>query len=199
MRRRSVLLSVTAFIFMNSELTNLLPTERLQALSRDHILRISVVAIVFVVVLTAASALLLLPTYVFLAKSSAAKEKYLASIESLFSSADEKALSARLTSLSDNAIILSKLGNAQSASAIIREALEVPRPGITISGLSYTPEVGESRSTLIISGKATTRDTLRNYQLALQDAPFADSVVLPVSSYAKDTDIPFTITVTLAP
>lgn len=184
---------------MNNELTNLLPPERLQALSHDYILRISVVVIIFVVVLSAVSTTLLLPTYVFLAKSSAAKEKYLVSIESLFSSADEKALSARLTSLSDNTSILSKLGNAKSASVIIREALAAPHPGVTISGLSYTPEIGKSRNVLIISGKATTRDTLRNYQLALQDASFADSVVLPVSSYAKDTDIPFTITVTLAP
>jgi hypothetical protein len=39
---------------------------------------------------------------------------------------------------------------------------------------------------------------LRSYQLALQGASFARAVDLPVSAYAKDADIAFTVTITLA-
>jgi hypothetical protein len=59
--------------------------------------------------------------------------------------------------------------------------------------------MGKAPGTLSVSGIAVTRGALRAYQLALQSAPFAVAANLPVSAYAKDTDIAFTITVTLTP
>jgi hypothetical protein len=184
--------------FMSSEFTNMLPQERLQALSRDYIIRLCVVIIASITVLTAVSTALLLPTYVFLRGSVDAKEKHLASFETSFSSADEAMLSARLTSLSENADILSKLGDMRSVSVIVRGALAVPHPKISVSGIAYTPAEGKNKSILAVFGTADSREALRNYQIALQESSFASSAVLPVSSYAKDTDISFTITVTLA-
>ena len=177
----------------------MLPPERLKAICRNYSIRASVVAIVLVTALVLASAILLLPTYVLLAKSIVAKEKHLANIESSFSSADEAELTIRLSALSDNAKILSTLGNAPSASVIIRDALAVPHTGIILSGLAYTPVAGKNSATLAISGMASSRDALHNYQTVLQSAAFAASVSLPVSAYAKDTDISFTITMTLKP
>ena len=81
----------------------------------------------------------------------------------------------------------------------MNNVLVIPRPGIVLSGFDYEPSVGKSAGTLAVSGTATTRDALRNYQLALEGASFARSADLPVSAYAKDTDITFTITVTLTP
>ncbi len=184
---------------MHSELTNLLPLERRHALRRSYFLRLGVVALLFASALTLAAAVLLLPTYVFLVNSYHAKEARLASIESTLSSSDETALSAQLAALSNDAATLVALENAPSASATIRAALATPRPGITLSGISYTPATGTAAGTLVLSGTAASRDTLRSYQLALQGASFARSADLPVSAYAKDTDIAFTITVTLAP
>jgi hypothetical protein len=82
----------------------------------------------------------------------------------------------------------------------IQKVLGIPRPGITLSGFSYTPAVSASALTsIVISGTSATRDALRSYQLALQNAPFARSVTLPVSAYASDKDLTFSITLTLAP
>lgn len=184
---------------MNNELTNLLPEERQRSLSRDYALKVGVVAIILVIALTLASAVLLLPTYVFLAKSTVAKEEYLAVIESTLSSADGTAFSARLAELYGDIEILTKLGTAPSASAILRTALAVPHPGIVFSGMTYMPAAGKNAATFALSGTAESRDSMRNYQLALQDAPFSASASLPVSAYAKDADIAFTITVTLKP
>ncbi len=184
---------------MHNELTNLLPLERQQALSRDYFLRLGVVIATLLTTLVIAAAVLLLSTYVFLVKASSVKEDRLAIIESTLSSADEKALSARLATLSDNVAILAMLADAPSASVIIRSALAISHPGITLSGFVYTPATDKKIGTLAISGSSTARDALRGYQLALQNAPFARSADLPISVYAKDTDIAFTITVTLAP
>ena len=102
------------------------------------------------------------------------------------------------TALTKEASTLAALANTPSASGIIHAALVVPRPGITLSSLTYTPTANKVPGTLAVSGVASTRDALRNYQLALQEAPFAISATLPVSAYAQDTNIAFTITVTMA-
>ena len=184
---------------MYNEFTDLLPPERQSALTRDYFLRLVVVSAVLVSVLILTAAVLLLPTYVFLAKSASAKETRLATIESALSSANEKDLSARLATLSGDAAVLTTLASTPSASTILRTVLAVPRPGITLSGFSYTPSAKKVPSTLSISGTATTRDSLRSYQLVLQGTPSVLSAALPVSAYAKDTNIMFTITLTLAP
>jgi len=151
------------------------------------------------VALVLAAALLLLPTYVFLTGNAQAKEAHLITIKSTLSSADEVALSARLKALSNDAAALLLLSKRPSASAIIRSALAVSRPGIILTGYIYTPIAGKNSNTLALTGVASARDALRNYQLALQNSPFALSADLPVSAYAKDADIAFTITITLAP
>lgn len=184
---------------MNNELTNLLPQERRRALSRDYLLRASVVTAVLATVLFLSSAVLLIPTYVFLRGNANAKMADTVRIESVLSSSDETALSERLAILSANAASLTALSNARSISAIIRDILSIPRPGITLLSLSFAPSRDKNSGTIIVSGLSATRDSLRSYQLALQDAPFALSAVLPVSAYAKDSNIAFTITVTLSP
>lgn len=184
---------------MQNELTNLLPEDRQRTLRHGYFLRFGVVATIFLILLTCAAAVLLLPTYVFLAASANAKEIRLASIESTASSTDGSALSTELSALSDDSKILGMLTETPSMSAIIRSVLAIPRPGITLSGFSYAPVGDKNSNVLTISGVSMTRDALRNYQLAMQSAPFATSADLPVSVYAKDADIGFTITVTLAP
>lgn len=184
---------------MHSELTNLLPLERQRALSRDYVLRFSVVAMVILIILTLAATVLLVPTYVFLRERSTIKEKRLAEIKSMSSPVNEKELSTRLATLADNVKILAALADTPSVSTTIRTILAVSRPGITLSNFVYTPPVAESPGILVVSGSSKTRDALRNYQLALRSAPTVLSVDLPISAYAKDADISFTVTITLAP
>lgn len=179
--------------------TDLLPPERHSALARGYFLRLGVVALLFATALVLSTALLLAPTYVFLAKSSGAKKARLTSMESSLSSFDDAALSSRLSVLKSNMGALAALARAPSASAIARAVLAIPRPGITLSGFEYAKAADARPGTLIVSGIAATRDALRGYQLALERAPFASSASLPVSTYAKDSNIAFAITVTLAP
>ncbi len=180
-------------------LTDLLPDERRKALRRDYYLRLGTTALVLAIGLVAAALVLLVPTYVYLSGAARAKEQRLANIRAALASADETALSARLATLSTDAAILTSLSDAPSSSVYMREALAVPRPGIMLAALEYTQAIGTQSGTLSISGIAATRDTLRNYQVALQGTPFVSSADLPVSVFAKDTNISFTITLTLTP
>lgn len=184
---------------MNKKLINLLPLERQKKLFREYFLRLSVVFIALVTALTLVAAMFLLPTYVFLTQGAATKTSHLANIESALASSDGKTLSAHLNALSNNADLLLSLGETPSASSVLRAMLAVPRSGISLSGFSYTPATRNVPGLVLISGRSQTREYLRSYQLALENTSFASSADLPVSAYAKDTNIAFTITVTLTP
>lgn len=199
MRQQSVLHYAITSRRMNTDLTNLLPQERQRALSREYFLRLSVVVLVAITTLIAVAGLLLLPSYVLLIQEVATKEARLASIESTRSSGDEKTFSARLAGLSSDVAVLSALAGAPSGSTVIRNMLTISRPGITLSSFVFTPAAGKNPGTLGISGTAATRNALRAYQLALQSDPFATAANLPVSAYASDANIAFTITMTLSP
>ena len=184
---------------MHNELTNLLPSERRRALRRDYFTRLGVITALLATALILVAAVLLVPTFVFLTASESTEKTNLATIKSALASSDDATLSAHLAALSNSATMLSALSSTHPISALVRVVLAIPRPGITISSIAYTPATSKSRSILIISGAAETRDALHSYQIALQRAAFISSADLPVSAYAKDTSITFTITVTLAP
>ena len=182
---------------MNTELTNLLPNSRRGRLVREYKFRLGVIAVVTTVLLILCAGVLLIPTYVFLVETVRAKETRLASVQSTLSSKDEIALAERLSALSDDVVFLTALSEKPSVSGLVSSVLGVSRPGVTVSGFTYAAADSGS-GTLTVSGIAATRDALRRYQLAMQEAPFVRKADLPVSAYAKDTNIAFTITITLA-
>lgn len=184
---------------MRDPLTNLLPEDRVRALRRSYFLRLGATACVLGTLLIAAYALLLLPTYMYLLSTAQAKRMRLSNIEASLASSDEAELSARLDALSNDAATLMTLGTAPSVTGLIRQVLAVSRPGVVLSGFVYAPAAGKTPGTLAVSGMAATRDALRQYQIALQALPFVASADLPVSAYAQDSNIPFSITLTLSP
>ena len=184
---------------MPEELTNLLPYQRRLQLVREYRFRFGVIIVAVLTVLTLASAMLLVPTYVLLTGSASAKEEHLTRIRTVLSSADGAALSARLVALSTDANELISLSKKKSVSKVLSSVLNIPRPGINLNGFTYAPAANKTSETFSISGVAATRDVLRNYQTRIQSEPFVRTAELPVSAYAKDLNIAFTITVTLAP
>ena len=199
MRPLSASLYAIAPTHMPDTLTNLLPPDRQRALARDYFLRLYVVILWFITALVLSAALLLVPTYVFLSGNVAIKKEQLANITSVLSSAEKMALLMRLDALEGDATALVALAAAPSASAIIRPMLSIPHPEVALSGFSYTPASKKASGTLSVSGTAATRNALGGYQRALQNSPFALSADVPVSAYARDTNITFTSSILLAP
>ena len=184
---------------MSTELTDLLPEERRAQLRQAYFFRLGTVVVMLTACLVVSAAVLLIPTFVFLTNAVEAKTTRLAGMNAGLSSTEEASLAAKLTTLSNDDAALGALGATPSATKIMSQVLSVSRPGIRLSALAYTPRAGKTAGIVTLDGIALTRDALRSYQLALQGAPFAASADLPVSAYAKDSDIDFTITITLAP
>lgn len=181
---------------MPSDLTNLLPPERVRQQRRNYAFQFATVALALGTFLVVVAAGLLVPMYVYLARAIDAREARLATLATTLKPADTSALNARLTLLSSETQVLVALRKASTASDAFRNVLAVAHPGIALMGFAYT---GGGTRTLAVTGVAATRDALRNYQLELQTDPIVKTADLPVSTYAKQSDIPFTITLTLTP
>lgn len=180
-----------------TNLTDLLPPERRRKEQNEYFLRLSVVAALMATALVFVAALLLVPTYFFLSQEVQSRQTQFAETAATLASAGGSTLSTQLAQLTSETTRISELKTTPSAVAAITEALSVSRTGVTLSAFSYTPPGNGVQGTLVITGSAATRAALQNYQTALQGTPFASSVNLPVSAYANDANITFTVTITL--
>lgn len=199
MQLRSGSLFATTFTPMNNELTNLLPLERQASLGREYKLRVGTVAALLVTLLALISAALRIPTYVFVTQAITSKEARLSSVEAALAASDSAAITARLSALTSDEAMLTTLSKLPTASGVLRTILAVSRSGVSLSSLGYTSAAGSKPGAITLSGKASTRDTLRAYQVALQGVSGVKSASVPVSAFAGDADIPFVMTLNLTP
>jgi len=182
---------------MYPKLTNLLPRDYKRQLRHSYFLRLLTVGVIMAVLLLIIHALLLVPSYLYASTRLAAEQRQLDAVANSEQTAQEKQAKASITALSADATYLSRLAAMPTGSGAVRALLAVPSPGIRITGFSYTaPTSAKSDASMLVSGTASTRDSLRAYTDALGALPYVKNVDLPISAYAKDSDIDFSLTVT---
>ena len=181
---------------MAHNLTNLLPFERARAFRQAYFLRFAALTALVLAILIAAHAALLAPTYLFVSERAALAKEELAAISASLASSEEAEMNARLTRLSEDVARLSEYTSAPAASSVLRSVLALPRSGISLSGLSFTPGQGGADGRMVLTGTASTREALRQYHKSLTALPGVKNADLPLSAYAKETDISFVVTLT---
>ncbi len=181
---------------MSRELTNLLPLDKKRAFRREYFLRLVVVGLLLLSCATAVGAVMLAPAYLSLSQERIAKEARLTQLEATLANAQERAIGERLARLSEDAEHLARLESHPSGSAAARAILLVPRAGIALTRIAFTPGAEEGANVMTLSGTADTREALRAYNLALSELPFVTMSELPISTYAKETELEFMITLT---
>lgn len=178
---------------------NLLPEDRRAALARADAYQIASRIAVGIFILTIVAGGLLVPTYLFLGTREVQLRTTVAAFEHTEVGTNESAASRRLQQLLGNVQAITALQKSFAMSTLLRSMLTIPQEGVSIRSLQYTQQKGAVPGVLLVSGVASSRAALHNYQSALASAPFAQAATLPVGTYAKDADIPFAITITLAP
>ncbi len=181
---------------MMRDLTNLLPRDRARSLLQLYFLRLSVVGVAMLTVVALAHGVFLLPTYLFLGNQVAEREASIASLQQSLAGSEEREVSERIASLTSDAAYLKGLGDAPHASAAIAAIVERGHAGVRLTGFSYAPPAGDALAKMTVTGVADSRESLRAYEQMLADQPFIDTTELPISAYAKEREIPFTITLT---
>jgi Tfp pilus assembly protein PilN len=181
---------------MSPELTNLLPEERARELRSDYFYRLAT-AVVFIAVCTVAvHGAFLVPAYLHVETDLSTRTSELAKLEA--TAGDDSPTSATiLAALARQTSAIASLGTSTPQSSLLTSTLAVPHPGISVTGIAAAAKAGKNPATVAVSGIAATRDALRSYNLALGALPFAKSADLPVSVYAVESKIPFTITIKL--
>lgn len=178
-------------------LLNLLPEARRRRLRLNYFMRLGVVAAFMLSGVIVVHGIFLLPTYVLLSSEAAARTSQLAVLDRVEASPEETALEGRLATLGTSARALLALGTAPSDTAVLRAIVALPHAGIALTNFSFVPASSKGGAAVVLSGIAATRDALRNYDLALESASFVRSVDLPVGAYAKESTIPFILTLSL--
>jgi hypothetical protein len=182
---------------MSRDLINLLPRERVRKFRRTYFLRVGTVALVLLTVLVVIHSIFLLPSYIAAESAVNVEQVELAGALAAVASSSSDA-AAELTMLKADTSYLSRLGTAPSASAAVRAVLSVSHPGLVIQNISYQPPTpaDPASAKILLTGVAASREQLSAYDLALTNAPFITSVDLPISAYAAETNISFSVTVT---
>lgn len=178
------------------ELSNLLPSSKRRALRREYFVRLVTVAFGLATLLVVVLGVLLVPTYIYAQAQAAREQAQLNQIASSASSAQERSVNSQINSVKADIAYLGRLSAQPTASDAIRAILAVPHPGVTISGFTYTAPTATSQAQMGITGKASTRATLRSYVASLGQLSYVSNADLPISAYAKDSAIPFTVTLT---
>jgi type II secretory pathway pseudopilin PulG len=182
---------------LRSELTNLLPRSAMRALRREYFVRLITLAVMLAVVVIIIHGVLLIPAYMYTRADVMLKQNELNTIVASASTAEEQEINARIARAQSDITYLGRLQTQSTASGAVRALISIAHPGIKLSGFSYTaPTTASGPASMGISGVADTRDALRSYVDALSHLPYVTKADLPISAYAKENAIPFTITVT---
>jgi hypothetical protein len=79
-------------------------------------------------------------------------------------------------------------------STAIRTVLAIPRPDISLSSLGFYASTTDQKTQMVIFGVAASRTALRQYVNAFSETSGIESADVPISAYAAETKIPFSLT-----
>lgn len=136
---------------------------------------------------------LMVPTYLHFAQNAADSTIALSELTGRLADSKEQEIGSRAASLSERISYLASATRGATASGALRAFVAMPHKGVRITSFAF---IEGAQARLTITGVAASRETLRAYAGALTILPYVSGVDLPISAYAKESDIPFTITVT---
>jgi Tfp pilus assembly protein PilN len=163
---------------------------------QEYFIRLGTVTLFALAAIVLASGALLAPSYLYLNTEIQARSNQLSALEAQLGATVGSQASSRLSALSGNAAYLARLASTSSATAALRNVLSAPHTGISLVAFSITPAKHGNDGTMTLTGTASTRETLRAYNDALSHVPGVTNGDLPISAYAQDSNIPFSIKLT---
>lgn len=175
---------------------NLLPESRKKALSRMYTVRLGVVGVLLLSGVLVIHSVLTVPTLVHQYLAIQESAAFVSALDKQLTGSGEQEVSARVRELNETGAELTRTAAAATASGAVRAVTQVPHPGVRITGFSFTRGVTDTERQMRIVGRATSREALRAYANALGTVPYIATVDLPISAYAKETDIDFAIVLT---
>lgn len=174
---------------------NLLPKNEKEAIRREYRLRLAIVILWMSFGSLLIASVLLLPSFLLSSeKEKAAKQRY----ENLNASVKQNASDNFDAVLRDAKQRLELLGHESPGVLLHRLVLRIASLKSDRVSLSNFSFVGgeKGKKNVTIAGVARDRTSLLAFVKALERAELFEAVAVPISNFAKDTDIDFSITAT---
>lgn len=174
---------------------NLIPQTAKRYVVREYWLRVITSWLFLISIVGLLVAILCLPSYVLLTsldRSMAVKIDDARAVEEKFRAAEKevKETNALLIHVADNSY-------SNNFSNIIKELDDIAGPNIEITRINLKEEAG-SVDVIALSGVALNRTSLAQFRSALEGSSNFESVELPISNLAQESNIIFSLTVSLS-
>ncbi|MDQ2932784.1 MAG: hypothetical protein M3Q80_00170 [bacterium] len=171
-----------------------LPTIEQKKLKREYHIHLLVVMLFFLSAVGLIGSASLFPSYVQI--NIEAKEQQ-GAMNILKSDNDQSGIADLEKELGLHAIRMAALGDPKQLSvASVIESVVGIRGTVKIEAISIDQTFSTTSMIIKITGKAPTRDSLSGYKSRLEKMVAGTKVELPLSDFAKNKDIPFTMRVT---
>lgn len=173
----------------------LLPEKEIRTLKREYFTRFIIVIIFFVSLAILSGILSLVPSYM---KSYVKEQESLKQVESLQKGRQARGTDAITTELGATYKLIKSVkedGDSVSFAESISDIVNLRTPQIFYSSMSIqkADKSATSSLTVIIQGKAVTRDSLIKFKKNVEANPNVSRVDLPISDLAKSKDITFAV------
>lgn len=175
-------------------MVNLLPKKESQALFRSYYLRLGVVFLALVSGALFVGTALLIPSYVVSDRAADSSERYFAALEETVGIRERTGVTDDVRALAERIRILNQHTNEVAYAPFFEDALSDLSSGVTITGIAFTK--GEGALSVALSGVAQTRGALLAFADTLRATGRFEGVTVPVSQFAQEADIPFSIQAT---
>lgn len=171
---------------------NLIPSEQKGTLEKEYKLRRLVVWAFIVIITLVVSLILLTPSYI-LSRTRVAevKDQLDESKRILDTELQPSELTEQLTEAARNARDLQPFGQKNSAYTLLK-ILEVKPTHIKITSISFENK-DPNLASISLAGTALDRESLKSFGRLMENREEFSAVDLPVSNFAKEKDIAFTM------
>lgn len=175
---------------------NLLPENLKEKIKKEYKLRLTIIAILFVIIAQLTFLIFLLPSWL----NSYYKQKEYSGrkneVSNFLSSLDISSTTAYIKSTNSILTIINDSLDYPKMSPVVMDILSKKKSSIKIGGIFYSVNSGNS-ATLSINGLASNREALVSFSDSLKEIEYFKKVDLPISNLAKDKNIDFSINVNI--
>jgi hypothetical protein len=176
---------------------NLIPPHGRTALTHEYILRVGSLYGFVIGGVLMASAALMVPTYVLTGSQLKALRMESPETEEIKSAFDRASEEIKIANALASQLRVREKSSEYMYSQIIEEIVRSASGGIVFANFQGGDEEKGLRE-IMIQGTAANRSTLAEFKASLEAAPLFEKADIPISDLARDTNLPFVVTVTLA-
>lgn len=168
---------------------SLLPEEYRKKLQTEYRIRLAVIGLIGILALAIISGVFVFPTYLRVTTENSISQLQKQALEKQIAIQTGQNSSNDIKSIKQNLSIATL--DQRSVIKVISAVVQTQSSSIKLTSFSYT--YNPKASTLMISGIALDRQSLQTFQKKLSAQSIFKSADLPLSDYAKDANIPFSI------